>query len=364
MTAQAYDGQVTRETPEHTSDDTRWTAVLGRDTTQDGRFVYAVASTKIYCRPSCPSRRPARRQVRFYTDPAAAEAAGYRACRRCEPATSGPTEATRRVLEARAYIDAHPDEPVTLEQLSRIIGLSPHHLQRSFKRVMGLSPLAYASARRLERLKEQLRGGATVTRAAYEAGYGSGNRAYDQTDRLGMTPATYRRGGRGARIRYIVIPTSVGRLLVAATDRGLCSVTLGDDGDALAARLRSEFPAATIVEGDADLELAAWAREIAASIDGNTAANLPLDVPATAFQWQVWERLRRIPRGSRRSYSAIAAELGQPSGARAVARACASNPVALVIPCHRVLREDGALGGYRWGIERKQQLLDRERRAE
>ena len=342
------------------ADDGRWQAVLERDASRDGSFVYAVATTRIYCRPSCPSRRPGRAHVSFYSTPDEAEANGYRACLRCDPRTmSRPVQ--RQVEQAQQYLDQHATEPVTLEQLSRVVGLSPFHLQRSFKRLVGITPKAYASARRLERMKTRLRKGDTVSRATFDAGYGSGSRAYEHAQaRLGMTPGTYRDGGRGMRVRYAVAPTAVGLILVAATERGLCAVALGDDAGELEAGLRLEYPAATVERDDSEVQ--SHIEDVIGRLTGGRADGNPrLDVKGSAFQWQVWEALRRIPAGETRSYQAIARELGRPTAARAVARACASNPVALIIPCHRVVREDGGLGGYRWGVERKRRLLEQER---
>ena len=342
------------------SDELRWNAVLGRDATADGSFVYAVASTGIYCRPSCPSRRPRRTQVRFYSTPAEAETAGFRACLRCAP-RDGETENRRRVRAAREYLDRHPDETVTLERLGAAVGMSPYHLQRTFRRLTGVSPKAYADARRMERMKSRLKQGDSVSRATYEAGYTSASRAYDHArSRLGMTPADYRRGGRGLRIRSATLRTSAGVLLVAATDRGLCAVTLGDSAESLEAALRAEYPAAALAPADGELHR--WAALVVAALEGTGAAGqLPLDVRGTAFQWQVWEALQRIPRGATATYGEIARAIGRPSAARAVGRACASNRLALVIPCHRAVRGDGDPGGYRWGAERKEALLERER---
>jgi AraC family transcriptional regulator, regulatory protein of adaptative response / methylated-DNA-[protein]-cysteine methyltransferase len=344
------------------ADQIRWEAVLGRDSGQDGKFVYAVTSTHIYCRPSCPSRRPARHRVAFFPDPETAEAAGFRACRRCEP-RSGRRIWERQVEQARQYLDDHWHHPVTLEQLGRIVDMSPYHLQRTFKRVLGLSPKAYASARRLERMKLRLKEGDTVSRATYESGYGSGSRAYEHArSGLGMTPGSYRKGGRGVRIRYSIVPTDSGYVLAAATDRGLCAVMLDDMAESLESSLRREYPAAVLQRDDE--ELRAYMDNVVERLSGSSSeASLPLDVAGSAFQWQVWEALRRIPVGQTRSYRAIAQELGRPTAARAVARACASNRLALVIPCHRAVREDGELGGYRWGINRKRRLLQEERSA-
>jgi len=344
-----------------TDDESRWAAVQNRDTSADGHFVYAVASTRIYCRPSCPSRRPHRRHVRFFLSPEDAEAEGYRACRRCGP-REPETAAGRRIREAQTYLEQHLDETVTLERLGREVRMSPYHLQRTFKRLTGTTPRGYASARRLEQMKSRLKEGKSVSRATYDAGYSSPSRAYDHSRaRLGMTPATYRRGGQGVRIAYTVVPSEAGKLLVAGTERGICAVTLGDDAVGLEAALRAEYPAAEIERGNGELE--EWARAVVDYLEGaGGTERLPLDVRGTAFQRKVWETLQRIPRGSTRSYAEIARELGQPAAARAVAQACASNRLALVIPCHRVVREDGGLGGYRWGIERKRVLLERERR--
>ena len=341
------------------TDESRWQAVLGRDQSQDGSFVYAVASTRIYCRPSCPSRRPNRGQVSFHASPDEAEAAGYRACLRCEPRTSART-VQRQIEQARQYLDQHASETITLEHLSSVVGLSPFHLQRTFKRVVGLTPKAYATARRLELMKTRLRNGDTVSRATYDAGYGSGSRAYEHAQAgLGMTPGAYRDGGSGTRIRYALVPTAVGFLLAAVTERGLCAVTLGDTAEELEAGLKREYPAAAIERGDRELQ--ATVEAILGQLSGGHGASPAFDLKGSAFQLQVWEALRRIPAGETRSYQSIARALGRPTAARAVARACASNRLALVIPCHRAVREDGGLGGYRWGLERKRRLLEEER---
>ena len=337
----------------------RWAAVLDRDAASDGRFVYAVRSTGVYCRPSCPSRRPNRRNVRFFATPQAAEAEGFRACRRCRP-REAETEQVRRVRRAQRYLDEHLDETVTLERLGEAVGLSPYHLQRTFKRVTGVSPRAWAGARRMERMKTQLKKGDSVSRATYDAGFSSPSRAYDQTRaRLGMTPGAYRNGGRGVAIRFTIVDTALGDVLIGATERGLCFVALGDDPSGLEAELRREYPAAEITRDDD--ELRSWASAVVARLAGDEAERPPLDVDGTDFQWRVWEALQRIPRGETRTYAQVARELGQPTAVRAVARACATNHVSLVIPCHRVVREDGGLGGYRWGIERKRELLAAER---
>ena len=343
-----------------TDDAVRWQAVLDRDATNDGRFVFAVSSTGIYCRPSCPSRRPRRDRVRCFDTPDAAEAAGYRACRRCEP-RSTDVAATRQVQLARRFLDEHLEEAVTLKRLGEIAGMSPYHLQRTFKRVVGVSPKVYVTSRRLERLKSHLRKGTTVSRATYDAGFASGSRAYEHARAgLGMTPGRYRRGGRGMTISHTVLDTPMGQLLVAATERGLCSVMLGDSRAELESTLRREYPSALLQQGNGDL--AQYTDAVSALIQGRNGHTLPLDVEGTAFQRQVWEALRRIPPGQTRSYREIAEELGRPSAVRAVAQACASNRLAVVIPCHRAVRQSGELGGYRWGVERKRRLLDQERK--
>ena len=335
-----------------------WTAVVGRDRRFDGRFVYAVRSTGVYCRPSCPSRRPSAANVIFFDDAAGAERAGFRACKRCRPRANGaPAGATAAVRDAVAFIDAHADERVTLAALARETGVSPFHLQRVFRRELGVTPREYQQARRLDLLRAQLRRGQTVSRATYDAGFGSPSRVYEQTTRLGMTPAVYRRGGEGLRIRFAIVPSRLGQLLVAATANGVCTVSLGDTDAQLERRLRAECPRA-LVERDDDGSLAELAGKVVAHIRGDGAAHdLPLDVRGTAFQQQVWSALLAIPYGETRSYAEVAAAIGQPTATRAEARACATNPVAVEIPCHRVVRSDGGLGGYAGGVERKERLL-------
>jgi AraC family transcriptional regulator of adaptative response/methylated-DNA-[protein]-cysteine methyltransferase len=342
--------------------DDAWRAVQSRDPRFDGRFVYAVRSTHVYCRPSCPSRRPARANVTFYREADAAERDGYRACRRCRPQDVAFAPAAAVAVErARQYLERHADQRVTLDTLAREVGLSPFHLQRTFKRLLGVSPREYHDALRVSRFKSRLRAGDTVSRATYEAGFGSSSRVYEHSDRsLGMTPAAYRRGGAGMHIVYTIVASPFGPLLVGATARGVCAVVLGDDDDALVRALRTDFPRAEIARGDDRHR--AWAEEIVGQLGGgNLGLDVPLDVHGTAFQKQVWTLLRRIPPGHTRTYRDIARAAGKPSATRAVARACAANHLAVVIPCHRVVRSDGALGGYKWGVERKQRLLDRER---
>lgn len=340
-----------------------WQAVLERDKGQDGAFVYAVRSTGIYCRPSCPSRRPHREHVVFFTQPAVAEQAGFRPCRRCHPQTIVAPEPHLALVERICRALVEQETTPTLEELAATFHLSPYHLQRVFKRVVGVTPRQYADSQRVQRFKARLRDGDDVTPALYDAGYGSSSSVYEQSaDQLGMTPGAYRRGGKTMTISYTLVPCSLGRLLVAATERGICAVRLGESDAALEATLRAEFPAATVARDDAALG------EVVATLLRHLAGeqphlDLPLDIQATAFQRQVWEALRAIPYGATRSYGAVAATIGRPTAVRAVARACATNPVALVVPCHRVVREDGSMGGYRWGIERKEALLQGEQQA-
>jgi AraC family transcriptional regulator of adaptative response/methylated-DNA-[protein]-cysteine methyltransferase len=331
----------------------RWRIVLARDRRYDGAFVYAVRSTGIYCRPSCASRRPRRTQVTFFPIPEAAERAGFRACRRCHPAeANSPDPAVALVREACRAIESGTSSLAT----------RPHHLARAFKRVLGITPRQYRDARRVARLKHELKRRPHVSPAVYEAGYGSSSRVYERADaQLGMTPASYARGGAGIDIRYAIVASPLGRLLVAATPRGVCRISLGDDATPLEADLVAEFPAARVRKDRPGESLERWVSAILAYLDGSEPSlDLPLDIRATAFQRRVWQELQRIPYGETRSYTDVARRIGQPKATRAVARACASNPAALVIPCHRVVREDGDLGGFRWGIERKRALLERE----
>jgi len=337
--------------------DTQWQHVMARDARQDGRFVFAVRTTGIYCRPSCPSRRPRRDSVEFFADPQQAERAGYRACLRCKPTQVSPqAQATTR---ARQLLD-EAEGVMTLAELSQRVGVSPFHLQRLFKRATGLSPREYQSARRMQHVKHGLRKGDDVTTALYDAGFGSPSRLYEKScQQLGMTPGTYRRGGVGVTVSYAIFSSALGRLLVAATPRGLCAVRFGESAAELERGLREEFRAATIVRDDAALQ--PYLQPLLASLRGeHVTVDLPLDVRATAFQRKVWDALRRIPSGETRSYGQVAREIGDPKAVRAVAQACASNPVAVAVPCHRVVRSDGDLAGYRWGLARKKKLLDRE----
>jgi AraC family transcriptional regulator of adaptative response/methylated-DNA-[protein]-cysteine methyltransferase len=346
----------------------RWAAVATRDAGADGRFVYAVRTTQIYCRPSCGSRRAKRANVTFYETPLAARAAGFRACRRCHPDDALPgTEARsgdEAVRRTRSYIDEHIGEVPPLAELARISGLSPAHLQRTFSRLVGVSPRAYAQALRRERLKAGLRKGRSVSRAGWDAGYGSSRQLYEQgADALGMAPASYRAGGAGVTLRYTVTETVAGPLLLAASDRGLCAAWFGQGDAGLVRELVGEFPSADLHRDDRALaSMAAAVRRHLA--EGAPLARIPLDVAGTPFSRAVWNSLREIPYGETRTYAEVAESIGKPGAARAVGTACGANPVAVVIPCHRVVRADGSGGGYRWGEDRKRALLAREARGE
>jgi len=340
-------------------DDARWRAVLDRDARQDGKFFYAVSSTGVFCRPSCPSRRPRPGGVVFFATAVEAERAGFRACFRCRP-----LEGDRRAMLAEKlcrYIETHADEPLTLAVLGDQAGVNQFHLQRTFKRVMGVTPREYATVCRMRALKENLRAGHTVTQALFAAGYGSTSRLYERSrSRLGMTPATYGRKGRGARIRYAITNSALGKVLLAATDQGVCCLQFGDSERDLVTALKREFAEAELFHDEPAVR--PWLPSIARYLQGaQPNLSLPLDVRATAFQWRVWQHLQTIPPGATQSYAQVAAAVGQPKATRAVARACASNAVAVAIPCHRVIRQDGTLGGYRGGLERKQKLLSQER---
>jgi AraC family transcriptional regulator of adaptative response/methylated-DNA-[protein]-cysteine methyltransferase len=346
-------------TPE-ASNDPRWNAVIARDADHDGKFVFGVSSTGVYCRPSCAARRPRRENVQFFLRPEDAEQAGYRACLRCRPKVfSGNAEADGVKAICR-FIEQHLDEPVTLERLGKEFRQSPFHLQRRFKAVLGITPREYADSCRLRMLKRGLQAGDSVTRAMYDAGYGSSSRLYEKTaSQLGMTPDKYRRGAIAASIRYTCADSPLGRMLIAATERGICAIQFARSDGELIEGLKREFPFATrkVDEGG----LRSWASALLRQMRGkDTNSALPLDIRATAFQRRVWAYLQSIPFGATRSYSEVAKGIGRPTAVRAVARACATNPVAVAIPCHRVVREDGSMGGYRWGIERKKALLEME----
>ncbi len=340
-----------------------WQAVVERDSSADGTFFVAVRSTGIYCKPSCPSKRPKRENVMFFTSPEAAEQAGFRACKRCHPREGVEADPQVELVQrACRYIEEHIEDSLGLAELSAHVNMSPYHLQRVFKRIMGITPRQYAEARRLDQLKEQLKEGESVTKALYEVGYSSSSRLYERTPvQLGMTPTTYRRGGPGMHINYSIVDSPLGRLLVAATEKGVCGVCIGEADTVLESALHLEYPRADIQHDAEGTGLHQWVEALVMHLNGQQPhLDLPVDVQATAFQWRVWQELRAIPYGDTRSYSQIAQAIGQPQARRAVARACATNPVAIVVPCHRVVREDGNMGGYRWGVERKKRLLERE----
>ena len=345
------------------SDDQRWSAVLTRAAAQDGEFVFAVSSTGIYCRPSCPSRRPRRENVQFFVTTDQAEHAGYRACLRCRPKSFSGNTQSDSVKAICRFIEQHLDESVTLERLGKEFRQSPFHLQRRFKAALGITPREYADSCRLRLLKRNLQAGDNVTRAMYDAGYGSSSRLYERTaSQLGMTPDKYRRGAIAAAIRYTCADSPLGRMLIAATDRGICAIQFARSDGELLEGLKREFPFATRKSDEGGLQ--SWAGALLRHMRGkNLDSSLPLDIRATAFQRRVWAYLQAIPFGSTQSYSEVAKGIGQPRATRAVARACATNPVAVEIPCHRVVREDGSMGGYRWGMERKKALLEMEQRA-
>ena len=336
-----------------------WQATLARDSRADGTFVLAVRSTHIYCRPSCPARRPLRRNVVFYRTREEAEKQGYRACLRCRPnVTSGAVVLVQRAVRQLAESN---EESIRLGALASALNTTQATLRRAFRQVTGLKPRELAEALRIKKFKAMLRSGRNITDALYETGYGSSSRVYERSNaQLGMTPATYQKGGKGMKIGYTVAKSPLGKVLVAATERGVSAVYLGDAESALIAELREEYPRAEIAAAPDSYQK--WVREIIQRTGGKEPRlELPLDLQATAFQRRVWQELQRIPRGRTRTYSQVARSLGQPKAVRAVARACATNPVSIVVPCHRVIREDGALAGYRWGLSRKQQLLTKER---
>jgi len=346
----------------------QWQQVLARDRQADGQFVYAVKSTGIYCRPSCPSRRPARKNVSFYATAGAAEAAGFRACKRCEPerAEARPDPQAAMIATATEYLAHHAGERTRLEDLAKVTGAGRLAVLRGFKRVLGVSPGEFAKAQRVARFKDALRPGTSktktkrITDAIYDAGFGSSSRLYEGSgEALGMTPRVMREGGAGLVIRYATAASPLGRMLVAATAVGVCAIAFGRDDAELVSDLRGRFNRAELVAAKGNT---GWLAEAVAFVASQMsehplAATFPLDVRATAFQQRVWKALREIPRGETRSYAEVAREIGKPTAARAVAAACGANPVAVAVPCHRVVGRDGSLTGYRWGVERKRKLL-------
>ncbi len=342
-----------------------WEAVQRRDRSCDGEFVYGVTTTGVYCRPSCTSRPALRQNVRFYANPQEAERAGLRACKRCRPTRAQADPAAERIQELCRYVEEHPDDPHDLADLAARAGLSRFHLQRSFKAAVGVSPKQYVEACRMRKLKQSLRTSQDVAEAVYDAGFGSSSRVYERADtRLGMTPNQYRKGGQGVAITWASAQTPVGMMMIGATDRGLCFVQFGDDEKKMLKELQREYPAAAIAPMGTPHppEFDRWIEALTNHLAGNQPKlDLPLDIRATAFQMRVWNYLQSIPYGDVKSYQEVAAGIGQPTATRAVARACATNPVAIAIPCHRVIRGTGELGGYRWGMARKRALIDRER---
>ena len=360
-TSQRAPEQMTQQMPEAINA-RRWQAVVDRDRALDGAFVFGVSSTGIFCRPSCPAKRPRRENVSFFDNALEAEQSGYRACLRCRPKAVDGNPQSALVRAMCRYIEQHIEDRITLSLLAKEFRRSSFHLQRTFKSALGVSPKAYIDACRLRQVKQNLQAGHSVTTALYAAGYGSSSRLYERTaTQLGMTPEKYRRGAVAAVVRYTIVRYTIagsplGRMLIAATDKGICAIQFGDSDQQLVQGLTREFPFAVRRRDDA--AMSQWRDNLTHLIQGQEAnPSLPLDVRATAFQRRVWECLQRIPRGETRSYSAVAKKIGMPTATRAVARACATNPVAVAIPCHRVVRQDGELGGFRWGIERKEQLL-------
>ncbi|MGC1781804.1 MAG: bifunctional DNA-binding transcriptional regulator/O6-methylguanine-DNA methyltransferase Ada [Acidobacteriaceae bacterium] len=336
-----------------------WQLVVERKSSADALFVYAVRTTGIYCRPSCPSRKPLRQSVEFYPTSELAERAGYRACKRCTPAREHPQLSV--LTAACDYLDREENQPANLDDLGKAVGLSPFHAQRIFRRYLGITPQQYQQARRMERFRRQLQTGENITAAIYDSGFGSSSRLYEQAGKqLGMKPKKLRDGAKNVAIRYSIVDSSLDKMLVAATDVGICAISFGALESELEDDLAARFPLADIRRDDR--ELGPYLQQVLAEMTEHPVAmNLPLDVRATAFQRRVWEALQKIPRGETRSYSEVAREIGRPTAVRAVARACAQNPVAVVVPCHRVVGKNNALTGYRWGTERKKKLLALER---
>ncbi len=344
------------------SDAEKWRAVLARDYSRDGAFVFGVRSTGVYCKPSCPAKHPHIEHVLFFSGPSEAELAGFRACKRCRPRdqTSFHAELVQRVC---AYVNENLDEKHTLESLSRRAGLSPFYFQRVFKKTLGISPRQYVEARRLDRVKLSLNRGETVTNALYEAGFTSKGRLYEKgVSPLGVNPGTFRRGGEGLSIQFTIVDSPIGRLLLGATGKGICAVCIGSSDEAVESALKEDYYAAVLSRNDEGMK--SWAERFLRYFDGRPfPPGLPMDVQATVFQWKVWKAIQSIPYGGTASYSSIAESLGEPRAVRAVARACATNPVAIVVPCHRVVGKDGGLHGYKWGLRRKRTLLALEARS-
>jgi AraC family transcriptional regulator, regulatory protein of adaptative response / methylated-DNA-[protein]-cysteine methyltransferase len=345
-------------------DESRWQALADRDPTADGEFVYSVKSTGVYCRPTCPSKLALRENVRFHATCAEAEAAGFRACKRCKPTGESIAEHQSSIVARACRIIEESGEIPNLDDLARSVGMSSYHFHRVFKAQTGLTPRGYAVAQRTRRIRDELTRRDTVTEAVYGAGFNSNSRFYESSNEvLGMTPKTFRGGGSGTTIRFAIGESWLGPILVASSEKGVCAILLGDDPEALVRDLQDRFPRAEFIGGDEDFE------RLVATVVGflenpSSGLDLPLDIRGTAFQQRVWEALRQIPAGSTASYAEIAGRIGQPKSVRAVAQACAANHLAVAVPCHRVVKTDGALSGYRWGIERKGRLLRREQGEE
>jgi AraC family transcriptional regulator of adaptative response/methylated-DNA-[protein]-cysteine methyltransferase len=342
-------------------DESRWQSLLDRDPVADGAFVYSVKTTGVYCRPTCPSRLAHRKNIRFHTTCEEAEAAGFRACKRCNPTGESIAEHQASIVAQACRIIEESGEVPNLDDLARSVGMSSHHFHRVFKAQTGLTPRGYAVAHRSRRVREELARRDTVTEAIYGAGFNSNSRFYESSKQvLGMTPKTFRRGGNGTTIRFAIGESWLGPILVAASDKGVCAILLGEDPDELVRDLQDRFPKAEFIGGDVEFE------QLVATVVGflenpSSGLELPLDIRGTAFQQRVWEALRRIPAGSTASYAEIAERIAQPGSVRAVAQACAANHLAVAVPCHRVVRTDGSLSGYHWGVERKGRLIKRER---
>jgi len=338
----------------------RWAAVSGREREADGHFYYGVRTTGIYCRPSCPSRAAHRKNVVFFDTSAEAAAAGFRACMRCRPDDVSAGERYAALVVQACRLIESADQPPSLEDLARSVGLSKHHFHRIFRNIAGVTPKGYAVAHRDRKVRDGLKSKGTVTEAIYGAGFNSSGRFYETSrEVLGMTPTRRRAGGAGETIRFALGECSLGAILVGATDKGVCSILLGDSPEELLQMFQEQFPRAQLVGGEADFD--AWVAQVIACIDApGSELKLPMDIRGTAFQQRVWKALRKIPVGQTASYADIARKIGAPTSMRAVAQACGANKLAVVIPCHRVVRSDGGLSGYRWGVERKQALLNRE----
>jgi AraC family transcriptional regulator of adaptative response/methylated-DNA-[protein]-cysteine methyltransferase len=344
-------------------DEARWAAVVARDRAADGEFFFSVRTTGVYCRPSCAARLPRRENVAFHVTPAEAEAAGFRPCKRCKPTEPPLSERYAETVARACRTIAEAETPPSLAELAAQAGLSPHHFHRVFKAVCGLTPAAFAQAERARRVRAALGETGTVTEAIYDAGFNSGGRFYETSAKvLGMTPTQARKGGKDTVIRFAVGQCSLGAILAAATPKGVCAILMGDDPDVLVRDLQDRFPRAELVGGDPEFE-ATMARVVALVEQPAAGLDLPLDVRGTAFQQRVWTALGDIQAGRTASYAEIAEKIGAPKAVRAVAQACAANALAIAIPCHRVVRNDGGLSGYRWGVERKRTLLDREAAA-